>query len=68
MTISRRIGSAGVSNCRRERVRSFAFRCRISPPARARAAGSAPRREMIIFRTDDSPRANELYLSRAWLE
>ncbi|WP_116808676.1 hypothetical protein [Steroidobacter cummioxidans] len=24
--------------------------------------------EMIIFRTDDSPRANELYLSRAWLE
>jgi hypothetical protein len=24
--------------------------------------------EMIIFRTDDSPRANELYFSRAWLE
>ena len=23
---------------------------------------------MIIFRTDDSPRANELYFSRAWLE
>jgi hypothetical protein len=23
---------------------------------------------MIIFRSDDSPRANELYLSRAWLE
>ncbi|MBL8269659.1 VanZ family protein [Steroidobacter sp.] len=23
---------------------------------------------MIIFRTDDSPRASELYLSRAWLE
>ncbi len=24
--------------------------------------------EMIIFRTDDSPRAEELYFSRAWLE
>lgn len=24
--------------------------------------------EMIIFRADDSPRANELYFSRAWLE
>jgi len=23
---------------------------------------------MILFRTDDSPRANELYLARAWLE
>lgn len=44
-------------------------------PLRDIAAGPSTREldlrnvaEMIIFRTDDSPRANELYFSRAWLE